>query len=1181
MKNWSRILIGITASLAVSLLIASGIFWILQGMNREAARGRVYDQIINKTHALNQLSAKYEGEPDKGYIHQITEVHNSLGNLLAELTSVDSSEGLLIRQIRASNEDLGYSLNRLIAASTDKEGNQAKRKNVLTSQLWLKTQFILDDTYRLVELNSSRIESAQVQTVTLVILLVFLLIFINAAISFISARSTVRAEAETRKQREWLNVTLSSIGDAVIATDTSGRVSFINPVAAGLTGWSENEAWGKPADQVFRVIDEKTREPGSNIFKTVLDNGQIITLSNNTALIARDGREIPIEDSAAPIRDETGQPIGVVLVFHDVTEKRRAQEALRNSEAKYRNLFENMTEEVHFWQLVKDEAGRIKTWRLVDANPPTLKTWGRASVDEIKGKTTDEIFGAGATEHYLPVVEKIMTEGAPFAFEDYFPHLDKYFRFTSVPLGDYFITTGADFTSIKKAENALRESEQRLRIATEAAKIGAFDWSIQTGVNIWTPELEAMYGLAPGEFGRTQPAWEQMVHPDDRAGAVAKVEETLETGEPVEHEWRIIWRDGSVHWIAGRFQGFKDAAGKPLRLTGVNMDITSRKQVETALEAERARLQAVLDSLPVAVWIGDHEGTVIQTNGAVENIWGKPSLPYGLRKYKEYKGWWADTGQPLAAQDWALARAILKGEVSTGEIIDIERFNGDRGTILNNAAPVRDSEGRIIGGVAVAQDITERKRAEEALRQSQRTFAESIERAPFGIYVVDARFRIAHMNASSQEGAFRNVRPVIGRDFTEAMRILWPEEVAREIIGVFRHTLETGEPYYSPRFINPRADVGQTESYEWELHRMTLPDGQYGVICYYYDSTKLREAEAAVCESEERLRFSLESCRIGAWDIDLEDHTAYRSLEHDRIFGYQELLPSWTLEDFLKHALPEYRAPVEAMVHEATAGKTGWTHECKIRRVDGEVRWIWFSGQHRTDSSGRSRVAGVVQDITERKQAEEALKASLTEKEVLLNEIHHRVKNNMQVISSLVSLQADEVEDAAMGEILQEVSHRVRSMALVHEKLYQSADLARVEFAEYTESLLGYLWRAHGSAASRVRLALDLEPVSLPVDTAVPCGLILNELVVNALKHAFHGHDGGEVSVVLRGDTDSKVRLCVRDDGIGLPEGFDWQQARSLGLHLVQMLSRQLRATVKVSSIEGTEFEITFKGSKT
>jgi signal transduction histidine kinase len=147
----------------------------------------------------------------------------------------------------------------------------------------------------------------------------------------------------------------------------------------------------------------------------------------------------------------------------EIRERRQAETALAESETKYKNLFENMTEEVHFWQVVRDEGGDIRTWQLVDANPPTLKSWGRMTVEEIRGKSSDEIFGPGATEHYLPIIQKIMSEGIPHSFEDYFPHLDKYFRFTSVPLGDHFITTGADITDHKRAEEALKRSNQELQ----------------------------------------------------------------------------------------------------------------------------------------------------------------------------------------------------------------------------------------------------------------------------------------------------------------------------------------------------------------------------------------------------------------------------------------------------------------------------------------------------------------------------------------------------------------------------------------------------------------------------------------------------------------------------------------------------------------------------------------------
>lgn len=137
-----------------------------------------------------------------------------------------------------------------------------------------------------------------------------------------------------------------------------------------------------------------------------------------------------------------------------------------------------------------------------------------------------------------------------------------------------------DITERKRIEAALHDSEERFRLATEAAKIGAFDWNIQTGANTWTPELEAIYGLLPGKFGKTQQAWEQLIHREDRAAAVAKVKEAFETGDAVEQEWRVVWPDGAVHWISGCFRCLKDTAGKPLRLVGVNIDVTARKQAE-------------------------------------------------------------------------------------------------------------------------------------------------------------------------------------------------------------------------------------------------------------------------------------------------------------------------------------------------------------------------------------------------------------------------------------------------------------------------------------------------------------------------------------------------------------------------------------------------------------------------
>ncbi len=233
----------------------------------------------------------------------------------------------------------------------------------------------------------------------------------------------------------------------------------------------------------------------------------------------------------------------------------------------------------------------------------------------------------------------------------------------------------------------------------------------------------------------------------------------------------------------------------------------------------------------------------------------------------------------------------------------------------------------------------------------------------------------------------------------------------------------------------------------------------------------------------------------------------------------------------------------------------------------------------RTEKALKDLNATLEQRVAERtselRASEEALRASLHEKEVLLKEIHHRVKNNMQVISSLISLQADGSKDTIVREILNDVTDRVRSMALIHEKLYQSADLASINFADYARGLLSYIWRSHGDVASSVVLELDLEPVSLSVESAVPLGLILNELAGNTLKHAFKGRSGGKVMVSLA-NGDGRSSLSVSDNGTGLPEGLDWRKAQTLGLRLVQMLSAQIGASVDAESGEGTRFEITW-----
>ncbi|MFA6112069.1 MAG: histidine kinase dimerization/phosphoacceptor domain -containing protein, partial [Candidatus Latescibacterota bacterium] len=215
-------------------------------------------------------------------------------------------------------------------------------------------------------------------------------------------------------------------------------------------------------------------------------------------------------------------------------------------------------------------------------------------------------------------------------------------------------------------------------------------------------------------------------------------------------------------------------------------------------------------------------------------------------------------------------------------------------------------------------------------------------------------------------------------------------------------------------------------------------------------------------------------------------------------------------------------------------------------------------------------------EMAERRRAEEQLRASLHEKEVLLKEIHHRVKNNLQIVSSLLNLQAGTIEDARTVAKLMDSRSRIESMALVHEKLYQSDTLDRIVFGDYLRALAAHVHGSYGEVGQRVRLRVEASPLVVDVDVAVPCGLVLNELLTNCLKYAFPDGRQGEILVELQALDDDRVRLRVSDDGVGLPAGLEIAQTHSLGMQLVGDLTTQLRGTLSLCREQGTAFEIVF-----
>ncbi len=346
-------------------------------------------------------------------------------------------------------------------------------------------------------------------------------------------------------------------------------------------------------------------------------------------------------------------------------------------------------------------------------------------------------------------------------------------------------------------------------------------------------------------------------------------------------------------------------------------------------------------------------------------------------------------------------------------------------------------------------------------------------------------------------------------------------------------------------------------------------------------SRDLEAMVGALRESEQRFRATFEHAGAGIAHVSLEGGFISVNQRFCSIVGYSDVeLLGLGFQDIthpgdLETDLEQVRRILEGEID-------SFSTEKRYVRKDASIVWVSLTVSMVNDESGEPRYfIAVIEDTTDRKHAELAVKSSLAEKDVLLREIHHRVKNNMQVISSLLNLQARGIEDARLRKMFQESQSRVRAMGLIHEILYQSGHLARIDLGEYVSRLATSLVRMYGAEPDRITLTVVAEDVTLGVDDTVPCGLLINELLSNSLKYAFQDGRKGEIWIEAAPVTDEEVRLVVRDDGVGIPAEVDIRETNTMGMRLViGLVENQLGGRVEVDRQQGTRFTITFTPTK-
>lgn len=319
-----------------------------------------------------------------------------------------------------------------------------------------------------------------------------------------------------------------------------------------------------------------------------------------------------------------------------------------------------------------------------------------------------------------------------------------------------------------------------------------------------------------------------------------------------------------------------------------------------------------------------------------------------------------------------------------------------------------------------------------------------------------------------------------------------------------------------------------------------------------------------IIEGLEKTRFLLERAEemasIGSWEFDYHTGAVTASLGAHRIYGVEE--GHLTIEEMQRIPLAEYRPILDRAREDLVERGIPYDVEFEIERSrDGAIRKIHSKARWDPDSR---RLFGIIRDITEETETAAGLKRALAERETLIKELYHRTKNNMQVITSLLGIEAARSSESRVQTVFKEVQRRIDTMALVHEMLYRSKDLSRIDLEDFIPALAKLLASSLGDRGGRIALVYELEKVELLIDAALPCGLILNELISNAYGHAFPDGRSGTIRISASRDSDGSVVLGVFDDGVGLPEGFDPQaDGERLGLMLVSSIGRsQLNGTI-------------------
>jgi PAS domain S-box-containing protein len=731
-------------------------------------------------------------------------------------------------------------------------------------------------------------------------------------------------------------------------------------------------------------------------------------------------------------------------------------------------------------------------------------------------------------------------------------------------------------TELQNAKQRIEQSEELLRLAFTHTPVGMAIIGNDLGFVRVNPSLCAIFGMSEQEL--LGQSYLTLAHRDD-----IEKESELFRGlcagerESFTIEKRCINRDNRERWVKTSVSEIRSQSQFIVQMEDITERIESTQKI---VESEK-RFRLLADNSVDMIWTVSLEGHYTYVSPSVAKLFGFTQEEVFFRSI-------LDLLKEEAARNILkdIQAELAKPSRERREFFSFEtlhyRKDGSLVDVEINASWIYNEEGNIIGVQGSTRDISERKNAEYRLKE-QLAFEHSLLNAiPAPVFFKDSSGIYLGVNRAFENFFGAAEDKIVGKNVYG----ISPRELADVYNAaddaLFQNRDHSKVQIYESKVKNRHGDQRDVVFHKAIFEKL---DGSVGgLIGAILDITERKETEEALRSNRELLSLAADLASLGPWSFDFNRKYYVLTDEFYSIYATNveregaTMTPAKYAKEFIH---PDDRNIYEQSIADALlltdSEKSTTQFEYRIIRRDGEVRTIAVKTKVIRNEKGEIvRCFGTNQDITERKRIEENLEKTVREKEMLMHELQHRVKNNLMMVSSLLNLNLPELKDETCRKIFRQAIDRIFSIAAIYQQLYQTESVSTILLAPYLENLVVFMRKTYLAGPERITIVTDLEQSNIDLKRAVPLGLILNELITNAIKHAFAPDECGEIRIKLRRD-DHEICINVADNGRGIPEGFDPKQIKSMGIRLVTMLAEQINARVTLDKVKkGTSWGITF-----